>query len=108
VLAFCKNSIHHGIVEISGLADLERFLRKHAGARGPMNRWIEIAEAADWESIIDARKSFPTADLIKETTLTVFNIAGNNYRLLTYVSYKRQVISIVELLTHPEYDRKYT
>jgi len=60
-----------------------------------------------WNDITDARKTFPTADLIKDTNQTCFNIGGNNFRLIAIVSYSRQEILIRELLTHPEYSRKY-
>ena len=92
---------------IVGRASIERFTRKHAASRAPMARWIEIASAAVWRSIVDARQSFPSADAIKGTSLTCFNIGGNSYRLLAIVSYKQQEVLIRELVTHAEYTRKY-
>ena len=72
-----------------------------------MTRWVTLAESANWQSINDARKTFPTADAIRGSGLTCFNIGGNNYRLITVVSYRRQAIAIRELLTHAEYSKKY-
>jgi mRNA interferase HigB len=63
--------------------------------------------AANWRSIIDVRQTLPTADAIKGTNLTCFNIGGNSFRLLAFVSYQRQEILVQELMTHPEYSRKY-
>ena len=82
-------------------------LKQHAAARKPMQRWLAIAELATWNDISEARATFPTADAIKGTPLTCFNIAGNSYRLITIVSYQRQEIVIRELLRHAEYTRKY-
>jgi mRNA interferase HigB len=89
------------------LAAIESFLKKHAAARGPMARWVEIAAACEWHDIIEVRKTLPTADAVKGTAFTCFNIGGNSYRLLTMISYPRQQILIHELLTHAEYDKKY-
>lgn len=92
---------------ISGLAALEGSLRRNAAARAPMARWIEIVGQADWSDITDVRAVLPTADAIKGTNLTCFNIGGNNFRLLTVISYQRQEVVIEELLTHAQYSRKY-
>ncbi len=92
---------------ILGLAALEGFLKRNAAAQAPMARWIALVESAAWQSIVDVRKTFPTADAIKGTNLTCFNIGGNSYRLLTVISYQRQQVTIRELLTHAEYDKKY-
>ena len=66
-----------------------------------------MTELATWHSIIDARRTFQTADTIKGTNLTCFNIGGNNFRLLAVISYDLQIVSIHELLTHTEYSEKY-
>jgi mRNA interferase HigB len=92
---------------ITGLVRTNDVLRKHPDVRTSLDRWIDIVEPAEWQNIIDARRVFPTADLIKGTGLTCFNLGGNKYRLMTIVSYVTQEIAVVELLTHSEYDRKY-
>jgi mRNA interferase HigB len=38
-------------------------------------------------------------------TLTVFNICGNKYRLVTRIRYDWQLINVRCVLTHVEYDR---
>jgi mRNA interferase HigB len=92
---------------IVGQGRIEQFLRKHAAARTPMARWFEITAQAEWHSIVDVRQSFRHADAVKGTALTCFNIGGNHYRLLTIVSYDEQIVSIVEPMTHSDYDKKY-
>ena len=72
-----------------------------------MMRWIAIVLAGSWTDIVDIRKTLPSADVIKGTHLTCFNIGGNNYRLLTVVSYQRQEIIIRELMTHAQYSQRY-
>jgi mRNA interferase HigB len=95
-------------VLILRLASIESFLKRTPPARAPMARWIDIADAAAWRNIVQVRASLPHADAIKGTNLTCFNIGGGKYRLLTVISFDRQEILIRELITHAEYDRKYT
>ena len=93
---------------ITNLAATDQFLRKNMGATGPLRRWIDATEQAEWHSILDVRQTFRHADAIKGTNLTCFNIAGNNFRLITIVRYDLQEVFVIELLTHAQYNRKYT
>lgn len=36
----------------------------------------------------------------------IFNIGGNNYRLITFVDYEYQIVFIRNVLTHAEYDKE--
>ena len=89
------------------LASVESFLKANATARKPMARWVKLTAEAEWQSIVDVRKTFPTADAIRGTTITCFNIGGNSFRLLTVISYRRQQVTIQELMTHAQYTKKY-
>ncbi len=89
------------------LALLEGVLKKHAAARKPMARWIALITKAQWDNINDARDTWQTADAIKGTNLTRFNIGGNSYRLVTIIRYDRREVEIRELLTHAEYTKTY-
>ena len=86
---------------------LHEAMKKHPQLRGPVETWLALAEAAQWHSIIDARDIFPTADAIKGTPFTCFNLGGNKFRLIARISYQLQEIIIREVLTHAEYSRKY-
>jgi mRNA interferase HigB len=57
-----------------------------------------------WQNFVDLRQVFPSADQVGN--LTVFNIGGNNYRLITLVDYKYQKVFIRHVLTHAEYDKE--
>lgn len=92
---------------IAKLVSIDEFLRDAPKARGPMARWTEIVQSAQWQNIMDVRRVFPTADLIVGTPYTCFNIGGNNYRLITIIAYTQQTVTVVELLAHKDYDRKY-
>jgi mRNA interferase HigB len=68
-----------------------------------INAWYKIASTAEWRSIVEVRRTYPHADFVDP--YTVFNISGNNYRLIVKIEYKYQLIFVKGLLTHHEYDR---
>ena len=49
------------------------------------------------------RKSHPAKDMVGD--LAIFNIRGNNYRLIVRIVWKYKRIYVKEFLTHAEYDR---
>jgi hypothetical protein len=49
---------------------------------------------------------FPKVDAVGN--FTVFNIKGNNYRLIVSIDYEQQLIYIKYILTHAEYDKEKT
>ncbi len=99
--------LHNARMRITRLANVDPVLKKHPAARRPMSRWVKLAIEVAWNDITETRLTFPTADAIKGTRLTCFNIGGNSFRLITAISYPNGEIAIGELLTHAEYSRKY-
>lgn len=72
-------------------------------SQSSIQAWIKITRAADWQNLVETRKTFPTADLVGK--LTVFNIAGNHFRLITKIDYVRRRVFIRNFLTHADYDK---
>lgn len=88
---------------------LVKALRKHTEARKWIEAWVSTVEDAQWRSLDDVRIDYPSADGVKlESTVvvTVFNVKGNVYRLLTNINYIGQVVLVLALLTHAEYDKE--
>jgi len=81
---------------------IDRFVAKHAAARVPFTEWIEKVEAAQWRNLVDVKRTFDSADYVKG--LVVFNIGGNNFRVVAEVIYPEQVVRIAKAGTHAEYD----
>lgn len=96
-------------MEITGRRKLDKFAQRHSTARSALQRWYTLMEEGTFTSFVDLRETFPQADPVpikagEKTTLTVFNI-GRNVRLIAFVEYEDQVVSIMRVLTHDEYDR---
>jgi len=85
------------------------FGRRHSDAIEPLNRWYQIARSARWRSLTDVRIGFPHADYVTVASgkaVTVFNVAGNKYRLVTAIHYNRQIVYTLRMMTHAEYSRE--
>jgi mRNA interferase HigB len=89
-------------------ATLDRYARKHGDAAAAILQWFQIVRSAKWSNLADVRRDFPSADGVRVDsgkTATVFNIRGNNYRLITAIHYDRQKVYVMRFLTHAEYDK---
>lgn len=82
---------------------LKGFGEQHANCKGQLDAWYQVASAADWANLEAVRRTYPTADAVGNKT--VFNIKGNDYRLITAIHYNTGVIYIREFLTHAAYDK---
>ncbi|MEH1787487.1 MAG: type II toxin-antitoxin system HigB family toxin [Nostoc sp.] len=83
---------------------LTEFWQKHPNAQTSLRLWYKITSLAQWQNFVELRQVFPSADQVGN--FTVFNIGGNNYRLITLVDYKYEKIFIRYVLTHAEYDKE--
>lgn len=79
------------------------FSRVHPDAAAPLDAWYRTVLRARWGNLVQARRDFPHADPVGERT--VFNIAGNKYRLIARINYWTQKVFVLALLTTSEYDK---
>lgn len=79
------------------------FSREHSQAYGPLDSWFRLIKSKRYETLADLKQDFPSADYVQGKT--VFNIAGNNYRLIAVIHYDTQCVYIRHILTHAEYDK---
>jgi len=82
---------------------LQKFARKHARSRSSLDTWYEATLETIWRNFDDVKKTFRTADIYGDCT--IFDIAGNNYRLIAIINYDLEQVYIETILTHTEYDR---
>lgn len=96
------------VVNADALAEAAR---KNKPLQKVLDRWLQVAERADWRSLRDVRLTFPTADGVMVKTAgsqlvaTVFNVKGNEFRLITIDNYSAATILICDLLAHAEYSK---
>lgn len=80
------------------------FAAKHHPAKQPLLAWYAEVEHANWDKPNDIKTSFRTADTINNKRV-VFNIKGNDYRLVADVEYRIGLVFIVRVMTHAQYDK---
>lgn len=82
---------------------LLKFSQEHADALTPLDDWYRIAKTATWQHLDEVRRDFSSAEAVGN--FSVFNIKGNNYRLIVSIDYESQIVYVKYVLTHAEYDK---
>ena len=75
----------------------------HGDLGAALDTWYRIAKKEKWRSLEDVRRVLPTADGVGR--YTVFNIKGNNFRLIAEIDYEFGRLYIRHVLTHASYDK---
>ena len=78
-------------------------MKKHADSRKALQAWLAEAEAATWRSPQDVRERYPSVDFVRKG-LAVFDIKGNDYRLVAQIAFNTGVVVVQRVGTHAEYD----
>jgi mRNA interferase HigB len=91
-------------LHVIGRKRLWEAAERHADLTGPLDVWHRIAKRAEWKSLREVRRIFPSADAVGR--FTVFNIKGNEYRLITEINYRTGRIFLRHVLTHEEYSKE--
>jgi mRNA interferase HigB len=76
----------------------------HRDAEQPLRAWYSEAMAATWLNPAELKKQFRSASILKGNRV-VFNIKGNDYRLITAIAFKYQTVYVKFIGTHAEYDK---
>ena len=76
---------------------------KYGDAEDPLKSWYREAKLASWLTPADVKEQYRNASILKNNR-TVFNIAGNKYRLVVEINYALQIIFIRFVGTHQDYD----
>src|SRR6266700_2421905 len=95
---------------VIGTDMVENYFADHAGHRGikaarsQYDAWLEIVIRAEWRNPEDVKASYPKASILKASRV-VFNIKGNDDRLVAALQYRAGAMAIRFFGTHGEYDR---
>lgn len=83
---------------------LRDFWVKHADCEQQLKSWYKETSKAEWKNTKIIKIGYPTASFLADNRI-VFNIKGNNYRLIVRVNYDYQIVWIRFIGTHAEYDK---
>jgi len=91
-------------MRIIALGALREFWKAHRDAEIPLRSWYALASRADWRAPADIKAAYRNASFVANNRV-VFNIKGNDYRLVVAVHYNRRMMFVRFIGTHREYDR---
>ena len=89
------------IIAISTLRD---FWEKHPDSQIPLRAWYAFASRAQWTSPKDIKQAYGSASFTANNRV-VFNIKGNDYRLVVMVRYDKGLLFLRFVGTHAQYDK---
>lgn len=81
---------------------LREFWQKHPEAENGWREWHTVLEHIEFTDFNHVRELFNSAGYVPP--FTVFNVGGNNYRLVVIVRYRFRKVFVQQVMTHREYD----
>ena len=75
----------------------------HPAAKTALEDWHRIAVASAWSNPNEVKRTYGNASIIANDRV-VFNIAGNKYRLVAAIDYRRGLLFVKFVGTHKQYD----
>ena len=83
---------------------LRDFWETHPDCEQQLKSWFQEVSKSTWNTPNELKKDYPSASILSDNRV-VFNIKGNNYRLIVKVNYDYQMMWIRFIGTHQEYDK---
>lgn len=83
---------------------LVEFGKRNTASIDSLNKWYEEAKNANWGNFSEMKKTFNSVDAVGNDRY-VFNIKGNNYRIVAMIFFDIRTIFIRFIGTHKEYDK---
>lgn len=91
-------------MRIIARSTLRDFWEKYADAETPLKTWFGEAKKAEWKNFNQLKAQFGNASIIGKDRV-VFNIKGNDYRLVAAIDYEKQILWIRFVGSHKTYDK---
>jgi mRNA interferase HigB len=90
-------------MRVIAVPTLRSFWKKHPDAEQALKAWYDEVSHAQWKQPADIKAHYRHASVLKNRRV-VFNIKGNDYRLVVALSYKLQIVYVKFVGTHRQYD----
>lgn len=79
------------------------FAALHERAKAPLQAWRKLIEQGSYGSFADLKLTFNSVDRVGD--FYVFDIAGNNYRLVAAIHFNTEILYVRHVFTHAEYNK---
>jgi len=83
---------------------LKEYTEKYPESKVALQDWVSVVKKSNWTCFADIKKTYNSVDSVGNQRY-VFNIKGNNYRLVVVVKFTIQFVYIRFIGTHNEYDK---
>src|SRR5262245_34827971 len=83
---------------------LDAFSQKCPDSETALIKWYNEIKAADWKNFSDVKKTFNATDYVGNDRY-VFDIKGNQYRLVALIIFKVRTVFILFVGIHAAYDK---
>jgi mRNA interferase HigB len=90
-------------MRVIALKNIREFCARHPAAAPALKAWTEEARNASWKKPQDIKNRYGRASFLGHNRV-VFNIKGNEYRLIVAVAYQFEAVCIKFIGTHVQYD----
>lgn len=91
-------------MQVHGVYKLHEFCGKHPPARSWVRSWLADARGATWKTPQELKDRYPRASILPKN-MAIFDVKGNDYRMLVQVAYKNGIVVVRWIGTHDAYDR---
>jgi mRNA interferase HigB len=78
--------------------------KDYRAVKAALEAWFHEAREAEWKRPSDVKEFYRNASIVGADRV-VFNIKGNDYRLVTAIDYRRGIVFIKWLGSHKDYDK---
>jgi mRNA interferase HigB len=89
---------------LSGFVETLGGRKDKNAVKAALDAWYCEVESADWRSSQDGKRAYANASVL-DSERVVFNIKGNDNRLIVAIDYQRQIVFVKWLGAHREYDK---
>ncbi|MGN1245416.1 MAG: type II toxin-antitoxin system HigB family toxin [Muribaculaceae bacterium] len=83
---------------------LREYAERHPEAKTALQEWVQKVKRSQWTNLADIKHTFNSVDYIGNQHY-VFNIKGNDYRLVVVIQFRPQFVYVRFIGSHKEYDR---
>ncbi len=90
-------------MRVIAVKSLRDFSAKHPLAKQALLAWHDEACKANWQKPADIKRHYASASFVGNNRV-VFNIKGNDFRLIVALAYKLSVVYIKFIGTHAQYN----
>jgi len=90
-------------MRIIAVSHLREFWEKNPDAEQALKAWVDEVKKASWSQPADIKAHYRSASVLKNRRV-VFNIKGNDYRLVVSIAYRVGIVFVKFIGTHRQYD----